>query len=233
MVIKFNEQMLRKRKPKVEPTSSHLLSDHFEQTQQGRVKYTATVISKEINKVYHPFRFLCKKFGEMVRVDEELACSCFNEEAYEVKEKYFQKLIREFCKYLVHGCIGLYKKWIMEYTGVEEKKYEKWMTSIAMNEMWEVSEHSLRNSAFEVLEIMKVPLKIEVDALVHSISYLSPQDFAIDPELRIEGHYFKAIYELSELPSQWRPGDLIRHLEKIKNCICLDVDAYHRQAEKG
>ena len=49
--------------------------------------------------------------------------SCNSEEEYEVREKYMQKVITQFCKFLVEGCIGIYKKWIMGYTGVDEKKY--------------------------------------------------------------------------------------------------------------
>ena len=65
-----------------------------------------------------------------------------------MRERYIQKVITQFCKFLVEGCIGIYKKWIMGYTGVDEKKYEKWMTSIAINEMWIVSDNYLRNSMF-------------------------------------------------------------------------------------
>lgn len=40
---------------------------------------------------------------------------------------------------MVVGCVGVYRKWIIEYTGLEDKKYEKWMHSLVLNELWSVN----------------------------------------------------------------------------------------------
>lgn len=48
-------------------------------------------------------------------------------------EKKLRTNVIEFCKFLIHGTIGLYRKWILEYTGMDERKYEKWLMSIVIN----------------------------------------------------------------------------------------------------
>ena len=78
-----------------------------------------------------------------------------------------------------------------------------------------------------------MPLKIDFEQLRNMTTYLSPRDFGIDEQLQIEGHYFRAIYELSELPNLWKPADMVKQLEKVQKSICLDVDSYHKLAEKG
>lgn len=88
-------------------------------------------------------------------------------------------------------------------------------------------------SIYQVISNMKVPLKIDLESLKLVQMHMVPENFGIDEELRIQGHYFKAIYQLSELPMKVKPSDLLSHLENIKNCICIDIDQYHKLAEKG
>lgn len=34
-----------------------------------------------------------------------------------------RKTVKDFCAFMVTGCVGIYRKWIIEYTGLEDKKY--------------------------------------------------------------------------------------------------------------
>ena len=52
------------------------------------------------------------------------------------------------------------------------------------------------NSISKIISKSRVPLKIDVEGIkTHSsMGLLQPKDFAIDEQLRIEGHYFSAIF---------------------------------------
>lgn len=63
---------------------------------------------------------------------------------------------------MVVGCLGIYKKWILEYTELEEKKYEKWMHSLVMNEIWAVNDGYMLNMMLTIIEKTRLPLKIDI-----------------------------------------------------------------------
>lgn len=63
---------------------------------------------------------------------------------------------------MVVGCLGIYKKWILEYTELEEKKYEKWMHSLVMNEIWAVNDGYMLNMMLTIIEKTRFPLKIDI-----------------------------------------------------------------------
>lgn len=52
------------------------------------------------------------------------------------------------------------------------------------------------NSISKIISKSRVPLKIDVEGIkaYSSMGLLQPKDFAIDEQLRIEGHYFSAIF---------------------------------------
>lgn len=86
---------------------------------------------------------------------------------------------------MVDGCIGLYRKWILDYTGIEEKQYEKWIFKIAIDEVWYASDCVMGKSIYQVISNMKVPLKIDLESLKLVQMHMVPENFGIDEELRI------------------------------------------------
>lgn len=86
-----------------------------------------------------------------------------------------RKNITEFCKFLIEGCIVPYRKWILSYTGMEEKKYEKWIFSIILNELWAVADGAMGKTLFQIISKAKVPLKIDHEALTLARMHILPE----------------------------------------------------------
>lgn len=77
-MVKIDEKILRRRGKNKMPMS-HLSSGHFEETELGRIKFTAAMVCREINKPYHPFRLMCRKYGEHLREDQAYRVNCETE----------------------------------------------------------------------------------------------------------------------------------------------------------
>lgn len=88
---------------------------------------------------------------------------------------------------MVAGCVGIYKKWIIQYTGLEDKKYEKWMHSLVLNQMWGVNDAYMLNFIIKIIRKTRVPLQIDFEGLTacSSLGLLQPKDFQIDSQLQI------------------------------------------------
>lgn len=136
---------------------------------------------------------------------------------------------------MARGCLGIYKKWIIEYTGLEQKKYEKWVHSLVLNEIWGVNENYMLNMMLAIIEKTRVKLNIDIECLntCSSMGMLHPRQFAIDQPFQIEGHYFASIYQMSMLTEQKKPAEMLKQLENVKNSICEDIDNYHKLCERG
>lgn len=68
VVIKFDKKLKPFKKPIDKDSLYQFMPYREEDTVEGRVKYTANFICKEINKQYHPFKILCKKFCDILAV---------------------------------------------------------------------------------------------------------------------------------------------------------------------
>ena len=150
---------------------------------------------KELNRIAHPFGKVNKTFAEYIEdyCRRTLPCD-LSEDAY---EKALRGLITEWCGYLELSCLQPYRKWIISYTGVEEKKYTKWMRNLILQEIWALNNGYLFSMLASVIQNRKVPLRIDFEQLQLSAAKLTPSLFSIDPKLQIEGHFFDSIYELS------------------------------------
>lgn len=158
-----------------------------------RLKTLALVMRKEINRIHHPFWKLNKTFAEycLNELSELLPAA---EEAY---ESFIQRLILEWCSYLECTCLWVYRKWIIQYTGIPEAKYKKWLTGIVLQEIWSVNNGYLYNMISIIINSRKTPLTINIEELQYNSSLLTPTLFNIDKKLQIEGHFFDSIYEMS------------------------------------
>lgn len=115
---------------------------------------------------------------------------------------------------MVSGCLGVYRKWIVEYTGLEEKKYLKWMSSLVMNEIWGVNDGYMLSMMLRVIRKTRISLKIDLEGLsaCSSLGVIKPKDFGIDAQLQIEGNYFVSIFEMSALTEKKKPMLMLKQL---------------------
>lgn len=190
----------------------------------------ALVMRKELNRIAHPFGKVNKTFAEYV----EAYCRStlpakLSEDAY---EKALRVLIMEWCVYLEASCLQPYRRWIIGYTGVEERKYTRWMKNLILQEIWALNNGYLFSMLAAVIQSRKEPLRVDFEQLQVSAAKLTPSLFSIDPKLQIEGHFFDSIYELSELVGRVKPERILGQLETVKKRICTDVDNYHRLVER-
>ena len=88
---------------------------------------------------------------------------------------------------------------------------------------------------FKIIKKTRLPLKIDLEniSFCSSIGVVHPKDFGIDTQLQIEGNFFFSIFEMSALAEVKKPMLMVKQLETIQNSICLDIDNYHKLAEKG
>lgn len=65
VVVKFNSRLKNIKKIDSAENLNQFMPYRDEDTLEGRMKHTGNFISKQLNKPYHPFRILCKKFGDI------------------------------------------------------------------------------------------------------------------------------------------------------------------------
>lgn len=63
-MVKFTEIAMKNMKKDCGIDMGQYLWGHLEETQQGRVNFTAAFVAREINKGYHPFQTICKYYAE-------------------------------------------------------------------------------------------------------------------------------------------------------------------------
>lgn len=65
VVVKFNSRLKNIKKIDSAENLNQFMPYRDEDTLEGRMKHTGNFISKQLSKPYHPFRILCKKFGDI------------------------------------------------------------------------------------------------------------------------------------------------------------------------
>ena len=70
---------------------------------------------------------------------------------------------------------------------MEEKKYDKWLNSLVLNEIWTINEGYLLNQIIKFIKKTRIPLKIDLEGLISCVStgHITPEDFCIDEQLQI------------------------------------------------
>ena len=64
---------------------------------------------------------------------------------------------------LIKGCLDIYKKWFLRYAGTDEKKYNKLIFPLVLNQIWAVNKQNLFKNTKILLDKNKLPLKISMD----------------------------------------------------------------------
>jgi hypothetical protein len=130
-----------------------------EDTVEGRIKYASSFLSKEINKSYHPFGLLCKRFSDI------FSAYLQNEEAPNLSKSNIQNAIKDFSDFLINGCIQLYMRWGIDYLQIEEQKWNRVVHPIVINEIWAVNDGYLLHVILKTIEKCTPPLKIDFNSL--------------------------------------------------------------------
>lgn len=124
-----------------------------------------------------------------------------------------------------------YKKWIMNYTELNQTKYGMWVRNLLVQEIWMVNNGYLFGMLSTVIQRCKIPLNIDIKQIQEQAALLTPSFFSIDEKLQIEGHFFDSIYEMSDVVSQLKPEKILSQLQTVKKRVCTDIDNYHRMVQ--